>query len=56
MPLVNESMKEVRAVSHNMMPNALRKKGLVNAIKEFIHQLDTAIISSIFRQMDYNTS
>lgn len=45
MLLVNESMKEVRAVSHNMMPNALLKKGLVNAIKEFIHQLDAAIIS-----------
>ncbi|RYF91955.1 MAG: tetratricopeptide repeat protein [Chitinophagaceae bacterium] len=45
MLLVNESMKEVRAVSHNMMPNALLKKGLVNAIKEFIHQLDAAVIS-----------
>ncbi len=45
MLLVNESMKEVRAVSHNMMPNALLKKGLVNAIKEFINQLDAAIIS-----------
>ena len=45
MLLVNESMKEVRAVSHNMMPNALLKKGLVNAIREFIQQLDAAIIS-----------
>ena len=45
MLLVNESMKEVRSVSHNMMPNALLKKGLINAIKEFIQQLDAAVIS-----------
>ena len=45
MLLVNEGMKEVRAVSHNMMPNALLKKGLVNAIREFINQLDSNIIS-----------
>jgi two-component system, NarL family, sensor kinase len=39
--LVDESCKEVRAVSHNMMPNALLKKGLVNAVKEFISQINT---------------
>jgi two-component system, NarL family, sensor kinase len=39
--LVDESCKEVRAVSHNMMPNALLKKGLVNAIREFINQINT---------------
>jgi len=38
--LVDESCKEVRAVSHNMMPNALLKKGLVNAIREFVQQLN----------------
>ena len=38
--LVDESCKEVRAVSHNMMPNALLKKGLVNAVREFIHQIN----------------
>jgi len=37
--LVDESCKEVRSVSHNMMPNALLKKGLVNAVREFIQQL-----------------
>jgi two-component system, NarL family, sensor kinase len=40
MHLVDESCKEVRAVSHNMMPNALLKKGLVNAIREFISQIN----------------
>ncbi len=39
--LVDESCKEVRAVSHNMMPNALLKKGLVNAVREFINQINT---------------
>ena len=43
--LVGESCKEVRQVSHNMMPNALLKKGLVNAIKEFTQQIDRSVIS-----------
>ncbi len=43
--LVGESCKEVRQVSHNMMPNALLKKGLLNAIKEFTQQIDKSVIS-----------
>jgi two-component system NarL family sensor kinase len=39
--LVDESAKEVRSVSHNLMPNALIKSGLVSAIKNFINQLET---------------
>lgn len=39
--LMNEGCKEVRAVSHNMMPNALLKKGLIDAVREFIQQLNT---------------
>ncbi len=38
--LVDESCREVRAVSHNMMPNALLKKGLVNAVREFVQQIN----------------
>ncbi len=38
--MVDESCKEVRQVSHNMMPNALLMKGLVNAVQEFIGQID----------------
>ncbi|MEY2916418.1 MAG: hypothetical protein RIS73_132, partial [Bacteroidota bacterium] len=34
--LVDESCKEIRSVSHQMMPNALLKSGLASAIKEFI--------------------
>ncbi len=38
--LVDESCKEVRSVSHNMMPNALLKAGLSSAVKEFIDKID----------------
>lgn len=43
--LVDESCKEVRSVSHNMMPNALLKKGLVNAVREFIQQISNNKLS-----------
>ncbi len=38
--LVDEACKEVRAVSHNMMPNALLKNSLAAAIRDFINKLD----------------
>lgn len=38
--LVDESCTEVRAVSHNMMPNALLKASLAAAVREFISKLD----------------
>jgi two-component system, NarL family, sensor kinase len=38
--LMDAGCKEVRAVSHNMMPNALLKKGLVDAVREFIQQIN----------------
>lgn len=39
MAMVDESCREVRAISHNLMPNSLLKSGLVSAVKEFIEQL-----------------
>ena len=42
--LVDESCKEVRSVSHNMMPNALLKNGLANAVREFVNQIDSRVI------------
>ncbi len=42
--LVDESCKEVRTVSHNMMPNALLKSGLSSAVKEFIDKIDSRIL------------
>lgn len=40
MHLVDESCKEVRQVSHNIMPNTLAKRGLVYALNEFINTMD----------------
>lgn len=42
--LVDESCREVRSVSHNMMPNALLKNGLSNAVKEFISKIDHSVL------------
>jgi two-component system, NarL family, sensor kinase len=39
--LIDESIKEVRAVSHSMMPNALIKSGLVSAVREFINKISS---------------
>jgi two-component system, NarL family, sensor kinase len=44
MAMVDESCREVRAVSHNMMPNALLKSGLANAIKTFTEQIDSRVL------------
>ncbi|RYZ23940.1 MAG: tetratricopeptide repeat protein [Chitinophagaceae bacterium] len=38
--LVDDSCREVRAVSHNMMPNALLKSSLAAAVREFIDKID----------------
>jgi signal transduction histidine kinase len=38
--LVDESCREVRTVSHVMMPNALQKNNLGNAIREFADKLN----------------
>ncbi len=37
--LIDDSVKEVRMVSHSMMPNTLIKLGLASAIKEFITKI-----------------
>jgi two-component system NarL family sensor kinase len=42
--MVDNACKEVRTISHNMMPNSLLKSGLVSAIKEFISQIDSDIL------------
>lgn len=42
--LVDESCKEVRAVSHNMMPNALLKAGLASAVREFTDKIDDKVL------------
>lgn len=44
MDLITESGKEVRKVSHNLMPNVLLKKGLSNAVQEFLNKIDARVI------------
>lgn len=42
--LVDESCKEIRNISHQMMPNALLKSGLSSAVKEFIDKIDSRLL------------
>ncbi|HRO43540.1 MAG TPA: sensor histidine kinase [Flavipsychrobacter sp.] len=44
MALVDDGCREVRTVSHNIMPNALLKSGLSSAIREFINKIDQRVI------------
>ena len=44
MALVDESCRELRTVSHNMMPNALLKAGLASAVQEFVDKLDSRML------------
>lgn len=37
--LADEAAKEVRSVSHQMMPNALIRSGLTTAVREFVNKL-----------------
>jgi len=37
--LVDDAVREVRAVSHNMMPNALLRFGLATTVREFIDKI-----------------
>ena len=42
MKILDESCREVRQVSHSIMPNALLKNGLVNAIRDFVSKIDNS--------------
>lgn len=42
--LVDESCREVRSVSHQMMPNALLKNSLAAALNLFVEQIDTRLV------------
>lgn len=44
MTLVDEGCKEVRSVSHQIMPNALLKSGLATAIREFLSKIDQRVL------------
>lgn len=42
--LVDSSFKEVRTISHDMMPNALQEAGLALVIKQFVDNIDRNVI------------
>ncbi len=42
--LVDDGCKEVRTVSHAIMPNALLKSGLAIAIREFLNKIDSKVL------------
>ena len=42
--LVDESCREVRSVSHQMMPNALLKNSLAAALNLFVEQIDNRLV------------
>jgi two-component system, NarL family, sensor kinase len=46
--LVDDSCKEVRHVSHNMMPHALLKNNLASAIRDFIDKIDKKTLAIHF--------
>jgi len=37
--VVDESVREVRSISHNLLPNALIKRGLARAVREFLDKI-----------------
>lgn len=42
--MVDDGCKEVRVISHNMMPNALLKAGLTAAIREFVNMIPDRVL------------
>lgn len=39
--IIDECCKEVRTISHQMMPNVLLKSGLASAVREFVNKINT---------------
>jgi signal transduction histidine kinase len=58
--LVDESCKEVRVISHKMMPNFLLKSGIASDIRNFIEKIDEQKLKITFEtsgftdQLEYN--
>lgn len=53
--LVDESCKEVRAVSHSMMPQILVKKGLPEAVEELVSKINTDVLKINFHAEDFDS-
>lgn len=52
--LVDDSAREIRNVSHNLMPIALQKKGLAEAVKEFTSKIDRNVLETGLHTEDAN--
>ncbi|MEJ8842674.1 sensor histidine kinase [Lacibacter sp. H375] len=52
--LVDDSCKEVRAVSHSMMPSALLNKGLPNAVEELASKISNKELQVSFHSEGFN--
>lgn len=53
MALVDESCKEVRVISHKMMPNFLLKSGIASDIKSFIEKIDENTLKISFESFGF---
>uniref|UniRef100_UPI004048F735 tetratricopeptide repeat-containing sensor histidine kinase n=3 Tax=Flavobacterium sp. TaxID=239 RepID=UPI004048F735 len=53
MALVDESCKEVRVISHKMMPNFLLKSGIASDIKSFIEKIDEQTLKISFESFGF---
>ncbi len=53
--LVDESCKEVRAVSHSMMPQILVKKGLPEAVEELVSKINTDVLKINFHAKGFDS-
>jgi signal transduction histidine kinase len=59
--LVDEGCKEVRSVSHNIMPNALLKSGLATAVRDFLSKIESRTLKinlyteGLTEKIDQNT-
>lgn len=48
---IDDSCKEVRHVSHSMMPEALERKGLINAVESLVNTIDKkAMQATVFHE------
>jgi signal transduction histidine kinase len=52
--LVDESCKEVRSVSHSMMPAALNKNGLIQAVDELLAKINSKDLKTTFHHEGFN--
>ncbi|MFD0749936.1 tetratricopeptide repeat protein [Mucilaginibacter calamicampi] len=51
--LVDESCKEIRHISHQMMPNMLLKSGIASDVKSFIEKIDSEALKVTFEAVGF---